>query len=474
MNKNSTLLFLLMILYSFFVASTHGGPHGPETPELPPEDFQQAYQSDNTVLGRVPPTSVTTDFGNELTVEGTVDYDGQYLDADNLDYNFDGVSTDMQEVEDFRETEDGYTIGRVERLTQNGITIIGAEGVEFKNGELTAEKADSFIRDGSVTTNIEKLNSKVDIFSVKKADSFLSDCIRVDDVKDSEFKITDKVEIITKSEVNLKITDCSYNEVEFKGKGKVTIDKSSDNPKYTLENGTLTKKENNYNETVESNNSVIIETDKTFGFKCLTIIPVGSYFYSDKDLRKDFIINVPKESSTYKLCLRKNRLQQFKDYNGIVDFVDKKIELNGIINYLRYPLKNNQISSLLSSFVYKGLKDINALFFYDNNLIFLNNIFLKNKNNIKSSALSITYPSNYYTIKEMEVDNEIHSIIELNLDIKKQQLTQNINYEYKTEYFEPKLSINRNVLTQDTGKNKLIILPPEHENINKILKNGKI
>ena len=331
-----------MLIYLFFafiiveVIDVLAQPYGQggQLSELPPEDFQQAYP-ENPVSGTsTQPITETTPYGNELTVEGDIDYDGQYLDADNLDYNFDGVSTDMQEVEDFRETEDGYTIGRVGRLNQNGVTLIGAEGIVYKNGVLTAEKADSFIRDGSITTNMEKLTSKVDIFSVEKADSFLSDCVRVDDIKDSEFKVSNQVEITTKSDVNLKITDCSYNEVEFKGKGKVTIDKSSDNPKYTLENGTLTKKEKDYNETVESNNSVIIETDKIFGFKCLTISPVGSYFYNDKDLRKDFVINIPKESSTYKLCLRKNSAQQFKDYNGLVDFVDKKIELNGIVNYL--------------------------------------------------------------------------------------------------------------------------------------------
>ena len=113
----------------------------------------------------------------------------------------------------------------------------------------------------------------------------------------------------------------------------------------------------------------------------------------------------------------------------------------------------------MSGFVYKGLKDINAIFSYDNNLIFLNNILLKNKNKIKTDTLSMTYPSNYYTIKEIEIDNEIHSVVFLNMDLKKEDLNQNINYEYKTDYFEPKVTIKDNVLVQEFGESKLEILP---------------
>ena len=429
------------------------------------------------------------------------------------------------------------------------------DGVKLKFGH-----ADSVLTDKSASTSIDNFDGYEDIFSVEKADSFLSDCIRVDNIKDSELKVSNVIEITTKSNVDLKITDCSFNEVIFSGKGKVIIDKS-DNPTYVIENGSLKMKgkgyigshiavngeaaiyvassngyyiykagdrffvvsadnpsiafevkekilpdgaayyseedasfliivpsytaeapekpkarsmavsriEEEYNETAEANNSIIIETDKTFGFKCLTSNPVGTYLYNDKDLRKDFVINVPKVSSEYRLCLRKNSAQKFQNYDGLVDFVDKKIDLNGIVNYLRYPLKNNQIASLLGNFVYRGLKDINAQLSYDNNLVFLNNIFLANRNRLKGD-LSIAYPSNYYTIREMPVQNETHSVVFPDLGLKKSDLTQNINYEYGTDYFELKAKISGNVLTQDNGKNRLLILPPEHERIEAALK----
>ena len=352
-------------------------------------------------------------------------------------------------------------------------SLTNGVGVTYDGANLKFKSADSVLTDKSATTNIKEYNGYGETFSVDSADSFLSDCIRVDSIKDSEFKISDKVEITTSSDSNLKITDCSYNEFEFKGKGTISVDKSSDAPKYVVENGTLTKKDKGFNESIESNNSITVETDKTFGIKCLTITPAGSYFYNDIDLRKDFTINIPKESAVYKLCIRRDSTQQFKDYNGLIDFPNKKIELNGIVNYLRYPLKNNQISSLLGKFVYKGLKDVNTMLSYDSDLIFLNNIFLVNKDNVKTNILSITYPSNYYQITEMQFDDGLHSIIQLDLNLRKSDLTQNINYNYQTDYFQPKASIKDNVLIQNTPTQKITILPPEHEKIKEILENAK-
>ncbi len=350
---------------------------------------------------------------------------------------------------------------KIDKTSINNCIKCSYDGIKLK-----FKHADSILTDKSASTNIDNFDGYEDIFSVEKADSFLSDCIRVDNIKDSEFRVSNIVEITTKSNVNLKIADCSYNEVIFSGKGKVTVDKNSDNPKYIVENGTLTKKEDNYNETIESNNSIIIETDKTFGFKCLTINPVGSYFYNDKDLRKDFVINVPKESSTYKLCLRKNSAQQFTDYNGLVDFIDKKIELNGVVNYLRYPLKNNQISSLLSDFVYRGLKNVKTLLNYDENLLFLKNIGIKNVLENKQQ-ITITKPNSYYAIKELE-DGKIHRVVELN-KITKNQLTQDISTNYESDSLGVKITIINNVLIQDNGQNRITILPLEHSKISSLI-----
>ncbi|MBI4143532.1 hypothetical protein HY487_01465 [Candidatus Woesearchaeota archaeon] len=379
-----------------------------------------------------------------------------------------GEETVADNVENGKVNSDGsFELGSVKNLKKGPTTIINGKGVKFKNGVLTAEHADSFIKDNSVTTNVNNLDSEADFFSVDSADSFLSDCLRVDDIEDSEFKVGDKVEVTTKSDVGLKITDCSYNEAEFRGKGKVAVDKG-DNPTYTIENGTLTKKENEYNETVEANNSAVIETDKTFGFRCITINPVGSYFYSDKDLRKDFVINVPKESKVYRLCLRKSQSQQFKEYNGLVDFANKKIELNGIVNYLRYHLKNNQVASLLSDFAYKGLKNVRNLMSYDKDLLFLSNVAISDTLENKEQ-ISITRPNNYYNIKEMEIDGKVHRVIGLN-NVDKSQLTQDLSYNYESDSLSSKISISGNVMVQGNAGHAITILPPGHEKIDEALR----
>jgi len=421
------------------------------------------------------------------------------LTKDQLSFKDSSGTPNINKVSDWNKLDKNAKDGALSEITKKSIVTDGitggkvvGNGVEFDaiqfwkidktsinncikcsydGSKIKFQHADSILTNESASTNIDNFDGYEDVFSVEKADTFISDCIRVDNIKDSEFRVSNQVEITTKSNVNLKITDCTFNEYQFSGKGKVVVDKSSDNPQYVIENGTLTKIEDGYNESIESNNSAVVETDNVFGFKCLTITPAGSYFYSDRDLRKDFVVNIPKESKVYRLCLRKSKAQLFKDYNGLVDLFEKKIELNGIVNYLRYPLKNNQTASLLSSFVYSGLRDINALFSYDNNLIFLNSIFLTNKNKINGN-LSIVYPSNYYSIKEMEIGNEIHSVIQLNLNLKKEDTAQNINYEYGTDYFKPIARINGNVLIQDNGKNRLTILPPEHEKINDVWKDG--
>lgn len=383
--------------------------------------------------------------------------DGNIVRAEHMELDGDV----MENVENFEPTEDGYTAERINRLiTPDGTTLNGATGVIFSDGILTAEHADSFIKSGSATTNIKNLKSQQQIFSVQKADSLLSGCLRVDEIEYSEFKIWDKIQIIKSTNSKIKITDCSFRDSEFSGSGKVIIDKS-ENPSYTIENGTLKIQQDIYNETVQSEASAIVETDKTFGFKCMAITPAGTYFYSDADVRKDFSINIPKESSVYKLCLRKNQAQQFQAYNGMVDFVNKKIELNGIANYLRYPLKNSQISSLLSSFVYRGLKNVNALLSYDDDLLSLQKTTIKNTINNKNQ-ITITKPNNFYAIEEIELDDgKVHRIVGLSL-IAKEDATQSIISNYESDSLDADINIEDGILVQQIGESKVTILPPGH------------
>ena len=86
-----------------------------------------------------------------------------------------------------------YEIGKVKNIEKGNTKIINGIGVKFKNGELTAERADSFIKNSSIVTNVKTLKEAKEEFSVKAADSIISDCIRLDNIKDSEFKISNKI-----------------------------------------------------------------------------------------------------------------------------------------------------------------------------------------------------------------------------------------------------------------------------------------
>ena len=134
--------------------------------------------------------------------------------------------------------------------------------------------------------------------------------------------------------------------------------------------------------------------------------------------------------------------------------------MNGIVNYLRHPLKNNQIASLLSDFVYRGLKNVRTLLAYDTDLLFLNNAAIKNILENKNQ-ITFTKPNNHITIKELELeDGKIHRIAELN-KITKNQLNQDVISNYESDSLLPKIAITNGILVQDNGKNRITIYPPQ-------------
>lgn len=368
----------------------------------------------------------------------------------------------------------GEVIGESVKFDSIGFWKIGETSVNncisciYDGKKLKFKHADSVVTNKSATTNIDDFEGFADIFRVEKADSLLSGCLRFDNIKESSFSVFDgKVEADVRNGNNITITDCSYTQSEFESKGNGSITSTKDaKPKYEIREGTLKCRYGKNTDRIDAENSASVEMDNCFS--CMTITPPGTYFYSDTDIRKDFSVNVPKESSSYRLCLRKNAAQQFGEYNGLVDFVSERIELNGIVSYLRYPLRNGQLSALLSGFVYKGLKDVKTVFSYDNGMIFLSNVniqnTIKNKNRI-----TITRPNNFYAIEEIELDGKIHRVVSLSL-LKKEDITQSIISNYESDSLDADVKIENGVLIQQAGESKVVIFPPGHQDINIFLR----
>ena len=360
-----------------------------------------------------------------------------------------GVQSDGQSI----------SVATINSLISGTTQIINGVNVKIFSDRIEADYADTFIKDKTAASNVNSLNAKAEKFSVGSASKIVSGCNSFDNAKDSEFEVeNDEIKVTASSNVTLNIMDCSYRDIEFESKGNgssVTIKKDN----YQISKGAL---KCGSRDKIEAESSANIELGSDC-FSCMTITPAGTYFYSDADIRKDFSINVPKESSVYKLCLRKNSAQQFKAYNGLVDFADKKIELNGIVNYLKYPIKNNQIASLLSNFVYKGLKNVNVLLSYDRDLVFLEKTAIKNIANNKNQV-AITKPNKFYSIEEMEIEGKMHRVVDLSL-VGKGELTQAMVSNYKSDSIDADVQITDGILVQQAGESKVAVLPPEHQGI---------
>lgn len=117
---------------------------------------------------------------------------------------------------------------------------------------------------------------------------------------------------------------------------------------------------------------------------------------------------------------------------------------------------------MISGFAYKGLKNVKTLLAYDNNLLFLKSIKIKNTMSNRNQ-IAITKPNNYYTIEEMELaDGKIHRVVDLS-KVSKDDLTQSVISNYESGSLGANARITDGVLIQETGSSRITILPPEHQ-----------
>ena len=277
--------------------------------------------------------------------------------------------------------DDGFEIDWISSISIGDLNIIKGNGFSYRNGIVKVEKADTIkIKDG-ILADVENFTGNEIEFSVGEVKTVINEGVTINNVLDSDFKITDDdIEIISNEGTTFDILDSSFAETTFTANenGKITITKDIPTD-YTIQNGSLIFNSTSFSETITANNSVMATLDPIYGFSCMTITPPGTYFYNDENILKDFAVHVPVNGSEYKLCIRKDTIQHFTDYDGIVDFPDNLINLNKIVTYLRYPFENGILTDLIMKPVYGG-KDIgnNATMKLDDEFIFINEMFLSN------------------------------------------------------------------------------------------------
>lgn len=320
----------------------------------------------------------------------------------------DGESTEIINGENVHLDGETLVIDRVDTLSTSSMVISGGVNVRIIGDEITAEHVDSLIQLGSVGSNIDNLISNTDTFYVERADSVLSGCVRIDNIEDSTINSNeDIIQMSTGNDVSLDIVDCSSNNVKFlSNNGSIAVTKTIP-ADYTIESGILEYNSSTFNEKIISNNSVTATLDQMYGFSCMTLSPPGTYFYNDENILKDFAAHVPEEGIVYKLCIRKDAIQHFADYDGITDFVMKRINLNSVINYMRYAFDDNGILlDLFMKDVYQGIQQgNNATMILDDDFIYVNDLFIENED---PTPGMLSYINNgHYAVYEYNFGNEI-------------------------------------------------------------------
>ena len=359
--------------------------------------------------------------------------------------------------------DDGsYSLGEVELLSVDNFVVNNGRDVEFRDGVFSVGSADSINVEKGVLIVVRQFEGDKFGFWVESAESVMVRCLTVWDVVRSGFTVySEGTKINPSLDVSLNITDCSNQDSAFVAGQDAEVSIGEKEPiVYTVRQGNLSFEGDGFSESVWMEDYGTVIMDLYYGFGCMSINPVGVYYYNSKsDKRVDFGIRIPDYGSEYVLCVRKDVSQQFSDYDGIVDLVDGFVELYGVTDYLRYPLKGGDLAGLVLEEVYQGLHLPRTRMSYDNSLVFLDNVSVSVSYEA-DTTISLTTPSTYYQIKEEPIRGEVHTLVKIDSSLEKNELTDNIIRNYNG------MIIANNLLLMDN----VMVLPPGHDMITQILK----
>src|SRR3989344_5523432 len=357
------------------------------------------------------------------------------------------ITLERNKRANIRGTADG---GIEVEYPDDGNTWFGGDNIEIDGSIPGGMKAvfASQARTGNgllTVTNGEDLEVYYDRVKVGKADVVEYSCVRFFDVVNADFTASpSEVRMSTSSLAPVKITDCANRQLFFTSYGEgsfITI--AGDG--ITIANGGLNCTERGKVDTMEANESAVINLGASC-FECLLIQPIGSYYYYDDGAReKDFAVRIPKDGKKgYRVCLRKLPLQAFKTYDGLGDLVDKRGELKGKA-HVRPDI------TLFPEF------------------IFVDTVALTGINASEANVSSVTIPNNYYTFTEELIGGTTRRVAALDYGLLSIHLTQALPSWYVTDTGMPGINITTAVAVQDNGRHRVTILGPVNAVIKGIL-----
>ena len=405
--------------------------------DLNVNDFKDTGYSFAQVNGQL---QITDKSGNTINLDGTTENPSEIakteenilIDSASFEYTSDSGSTQLSSAQNII-INDEYLSAQSARLftytTPDKSSILSASNVEnlvITNNNIQFDHSDS------LTTNQNWLGTNLDSFSGNTLEFSLdhSDLIIVNGIT------LTYISNVTISKDNSKTTILSPNNTSLTDSfgissilaGNLSISKQNT---YTL-SGKLQIIQSNYTENIISNNS-IITLNPYLGIECITFTGISSYTYSDKNnINKDFAIKNNNPSHT--LCLKKDNTNYITNLNNsLFDFINNKANLNSKLQFLKYPIKQNNIISLAFTSLYTS-NNLNYA-----NLTFNNQLTIINKINTFPSQTTLTNPSKAFAIKE----HLNTTFVKLNLNSYSQP--QILNYN-------DKIQINNNILMNNKLK----------------------
>lgn len=455
MNECGPVVFLvILVLCLVFISPVTLGIFGNNQafPSGSPQDQAQTAAQKGTDASNlnVPEMTLQLSNGVSVDVEGSVDIaGGNIAKADNVKIG----NAKMQGVSDFSATADNsFAVGSVDELQLNDFILTNGQNVAYNDGILTADHADSFTRQEAVAANVDVLDAGASEFSVASADTVIAGCTTVRDVSNTAFTIyQNAIEASPKDGAALHIQDCSKNQATFTSQkqaaAKAIITKTKPTT-YSIENGTLAIESADHTETIEANGSATAKIESDKGVLCAILDAPSSYWYH-AHFFDDFGLNVPQ--GTQKICFKKTEKDSYSDYNSLVDFVGNKLELNGIITYLRLPFFDNKPASFLMDQVYTSNDTNNtAEITLDPTMRNVVNITLKNSKPKAGFVAAIT--SGWYRIEEYGTTSSTRRLGYFN---EKEQSTAVERYFANLGKAQPAVLFQNNTLIQLSKNNSV-------------------